>query len=52
MEKERITFSSRANECVGYLYGAQREQMPCVVLCTGFGGTQDTPSLIAIGMTP
>lgn len=45
---DRISFTSGGGTCVGYLYrpgdGAPR---PCVVLCTGFGGTQDTPSIVA-----
>ena len=33
---------------MGYLYGdSGPTPRPCVVLCTGFGGTQDTPSIIA-----
>ncbi|HEY9265744.1 MAG TPA: alpha/beta fold hydrolase [Mycobacterium sp.] len=45
---ERVTFDSGGDTCVGYLYGdSGPTPRPCVVLCTGFGGTQDTPSIIA-----
>ncbi|KUI34146.1 alpha/beta hydrolase [Mycobacterium sp. IS-1590] len=45
---ERVEFSSGATTLVGYLYnGDQDEPRPCVVLCHGFGGTQDTPALTA-----
>lgn len=48
MVPERVTFESGGDTCVGYLYGdAAPTPWPCVVLCTGFGGTQDTPSIIA-----
>lgn len=48
MVPERVTFESGGDTCVGYLYGESgSESRPCVVLCTGFGGTQDTPSIIA-----
>lgn len=43
-----MTFQSGEDICVGYLYGdAAPTRRPCVVLCTGFGGTQDTPSVVA-----
>jgi dipeptidyl aminopeptidase/acylaminoacyl peptidase len=45
----RVTFSSGGEACVGHLRlpsGAQAP-VPCVVLATGFSGTQDTPSLLA-----
>lgn len=48
MVPERVTFESGGDTCVGYLYVESGETpRPCVVLCTGFGGTQDTPSIIA-----
>lgn len=45
----RITFSSAGETCVGYLYGdlTTTAPRPCVVMCQGFGGTQDTPAFIA-----
>ena len=48
IEKTKVSFLSEGVECIGYLYrrfdasGIQ----PCVVLGTGFGGTQDTPSIV------
>ena len=48
IEKTRVSFISEGVECIGYLYqkpGASGAQ-PCVVMGTGFGGTQDTPSII------
>ncbi len=45
---KRVTFQSGGDTCVGYLYGETgAPPRPCVVLCTGFGGTQDTPSVVA-----
>ncbi|KUH97730.1 alpha/beta hydrolase [Mycolicibacterium acapulense] len=45
---ERVEFSSGESTLVGHLYdGDQDEPRPCVVLCQGFGGTQDTPALTA-----
>jgi dienelactone hydrolase len=45
---KRLTFQSGEETCVGYLYSETgATPRPCVVLCTGFGGTQDTPSLVA-----
>jgi dienelactone hydrolase len=44
----RVTFTSGGEACVGYLHGQlTATPRPCVVLCTGFGGTQDTPALTA-----
>lgn len=48
IKKEQVPFSSGKTRCVGYLYHSKAEKAPCVILCTGFGGTQDTPSLIAM----
>ena len=44
---EAVTFESGGVRCVGHLHRAAREPGPCVVLCPGFGGTQDTPALTA-----
>ncbi|MHC9294717.1 alpha/beta hydrolase, partial [Mycobacterium sp. LTG2003] len=44
---ERVVFQSGGVDCVGYVRRAGDQSGPCVVLCTGFGGTQDTPSVIA-----
>ena len=44
---ERVVFQSGGSDCVGYLRRAGDRTGPCVVLCTGFGGTQDTPSVVA-----
>ncbi|BBY83776.1 alpha/beta fold hydrolase [Mycolicibacterium pulveris] len=43
----RITFESDGQTCVGYFYGDHAEERPCVVMCQGFGGTQDTPAFTA-----
>lgn len=40
-------FTSEGTRCVGHLYRAAGSGGHCVVLCTGFGGTQDTPALLA-----
>jgi fermentation-respiration switch protein FrsA (DUF1100 family) len=45
---ERVTYTSGGVSCVGYFHGVRGGvARPCVVLCTGFGGTQDTPSIAA-----
>lgn len=45
---ERVEFLSQGVTCVGYLYGDVSPQpRPCVVMCPGFGGTQDTPAFTA-----
>lgn len=45
---ERVTFRSGEVDCVGHWYGhATAGVRPCVVLCAGFTGTQDTPSIVA-----
>lgn len=45
---ERVEFPSDGTTLVGYLdNGAAGEPRPCVVLCQGFGGTQDTPAFTA-----
>ncbi|MGE2726916.1 alpha/beta hydrolase [Mycolicibacterium pulveris] len=44
----RITFESGRETCVGYLYGDQAaDPRTCIVMCQGFGGTQDTPAFTA-----
>jgi uncharacterized protein len=49
LEKIRVIFLSGGVKCIGYLYqkANARGLQPCVVMGTGFGGTQDTPSIIA-----
>ncbi|MEZ0339280.1 alpha/beta hydrolase [Mycobacterium sp. pV006] len=45
---EAVQFLSDGTRCSGRLYRAPSPVPgPCVVLCPGFGGTQDTPSMIA-----
>jgi alpha/beta superfamily hydrolase len=45
---KRGAFRSGGDSCVGYVYGEiGATPRPCVVLCTGFNGTQDTPSVVA-----
>lgn len=45
---ERVEFASGETTLIGYLYnGDAEEPRTCVVLCHGFGGTQDTPALAA-----
>jgi alpha-beta hydrolase superfamily lysophospholipase len=44
----RITFESGGEVCVGYLYGEHAaDPRACIVMCQGFGGTQDTPAFTA-----
>jgi pimeloyl-ACP methyl ester carboxylesterase len=43
----QVTFDSGGVVCVGRLYPATGASGRCVVLCAGFGGTQDTPALTA-----
>jgi alpha-beta hydrolase superfamily lysophospholipase len=48
MRAERIRFASDGTECAATVYRPDRPgPYPCVVLATGFGGTQDTPSIVA-----
>jgi hypothetical protein len=46
-----VTFPAGGETCVGRLYGdapgPADARKPCVVLCHGFGGTQDTPAFTA-----
>ncbi|WP_036605297.1 serine aminopeptidase domain-containing protein [Paenibacillus assamensis] len=45
---ERLEFQSSGTTCVGYFYRLDHDSpKPCIILGSGFGGTQDTPSLIA-----
>ncbi len=44
---ERVTFTSGGIRCVGQLYRSTRPRSHCILMCTGFGGTQDTPALTA-----
>jgi dienelactone hydrolase len=49
VEQTRVRFPSGGKSCVGYLFddGSVHVSKPCVVMGTGFGGTQDTPSIEA-----
>ncbi|MBU9765384.1 alpha/beta hydrolase [Mycobacterium sp. TNTM28] len=44
---QQVVFDVGGERCAGYLRRSDRQPGPCVVLCTGFGGTQDTPALLA-----
>ena len=45
---EKLTCKSGEETCVGYLYQIKKDsQLPCIIMGSGFGGTQDTPSMIA-----
>ena len=48
LEKTRVSFITEGVECIGYLYRKSSASgiQPCVVMGTGFGGTQDTPSIV------
>ena len=47
--KERLEFPSGKETCVGYLYYTNSETpRPCIIIGSGFCGTQDTPSIIAV----
>ncbi|TQM26467.1 alpha/beta hydrolase [Nocardia bhagyanarayanae] len=47
-----VTFDSSGTECAGMLYiETDTVGRPCVVLCPGFSGTQDTPSIVAAAQT-
>jgi alpha-beta hydrolase superfamily lysophospholipase len=49
IEQTKVHFDSHGVGLVGYLYEAtnRNRTQPCVVLATGFTGTQDTPSIQA-----
>lgn len=52
MKTVAITFDSSGTECAGALYTeTDTAGRPCVVLCTGFSGTQDTPSVVTAAQT-
>lgn len=45
---DRLEFISGTITCVGYLYRVKSDEtVPCIVMGSGFGGTQDTPSMIS-----
>jgi alpha/beta superfamily hydrolase len=45
---ERVRFGSRGDRLVGHVTAQPaRGPRPAVVLCCGFGGTQDIPSMVA-----
>lgn len=46
----RVGFTTGGVACIGYLHlpHVVRGPLPCVVLCPGFGGTQDVPSIQAV----
>ncbi|NVN49343.1 alpha/beta fold hydrolase [Mycolicibacterium hippocampi] len=47
MDTTVVQFDSAGTSCVGQAYLPHVEgPCPCVILCTGFAGTQDTPSLV------
>ncbi|WP_024805654.1 alpha/beta hydrolase [Nocardia sp. BMG51109] len=49
MQADRVTFASAGTALTGYVYTPEHPApgSACVVICPGFGGTQDTPSIIA-----
>ncbi|WP_067835772.1 alpha/beta hydrolase [Nocardia lijiangensis] len=48
MKTLAVTFDSSGIECAGMLYTeTEAVGLPCVILCPGFSGTQDTPSVVA-----
>ncbi|MCP2288754.1 hypothetical protein APR08_001668 [Nocardia amikacinitolerans] len=52
MKTHAITFDSSGTECAGTLYTeTETGDQPCVILCPGFSGTQDTPSVVAAAQT-
>jgi dienelactone hydrolase len=47
--QRKLEFDSQGIKCVGYLHVPDRlGRLPCVILVTGFSGTQDTPSIQAM----
>ena len=50
VERTKIRFDSGGVPCVGYVYHSAGGggPAPCVVMGTGFSGTQDTPSIQAV----
>lgn len=49
VDRTRVSFESGGEQITGYLYRAPESggDLPGIVMATGFGGTQDTPSIIA-----
>ncbi|GKU77330.1 alpha/beta hydrolase [Paenibacillus sp. L3-i20] len=49
IKRTKISFASGGMNCTGYLYFPSKlnANLPCVVMGSGFGGTQDTPSIIS-----
>lgn len=41
------SFESSGERIAATVYGGASERSPAVLICTGFGGTQDTPSIVA-----
>ena len=50
VERTKVRFDSGGAACVGYVYHSTGGggAVPCVVVGTGFSGTQDTPSIRAV----
>jgi predicted N-acetyltransferase YhbS len=50
IERTQVRFDSVGVACVGYVYhpAGSGGPVPCVVVGTGFSGTQDTPSIRAV----
>jgi dienelactone hydrolase len=50
VERTKVRFDSGGAACVGYVYhpAGGGGPVPCVVVGTGFSGTQDTPSIRAV----
>ena len=44
-------FESAGERIAATVYGHAAEPCPAVLICTGFGGTQDTPSIVAAATT-
>lgn len=42
-----VSFDSGGERIAATIFGHASERVPAVVLCTGFSGTQDTPSIVA-----
>ena len=45
-------FESSGERIAATVYGHSAEPSPAVLICTGFGGTQDTPSIVAAAEWP
>lgn len=51
IKKKKVSFHSGKIKCIGYLFlptdfDINEKKFPCIILGPGFGGTQDTPSII------